>query len=60
MTMTHQRLFHDYLFIIIGVAFLLIAFVSIPSGKSSRVVGIIVGVLNVLVAVMDILHTPGH
>jgi len=54
--MSHDRMFHDCLFIVLGIAFLLIAFVAIPRGKSSRVVGIIVGLLNVFVAVMDILH----
>lgn len=54
--MSHPRLFHDCLFIILGIVFLLIAFVAIPRGNPSRVMGIIVGLLNVLVAVMDILH----
>lgn len=54
--MSHPRLFHDCLFIILGIVFLLIASVAIPRGKPSRVMGIIVGLLNVLVAVMDILH----
>ena len=58
--MAHPRLFHDYLFILLGITFLLIALLAIPRGKSSRVIGIIVGLLNVLVAVMDILHMPGH
>jgi succinate-acetate transporter protein len=57
--MSHPRFFHDCLFIVLGIAFLLIAVVAIPRGKASRVVGIIVGLLNVFVAIMDILHTPG-
>lgn len=58
--MEHSRLFHDYLFIIIGIAFLIIALRAIASSKAMRTAGIVLGVLNVLVAVMDILHTPGH
>ena len=57
--MSHHRIFHDSLFIVLGIIFLLIAFISIPRGKGSRVIGIIAGLLNVLVAVMDILHM-GH
>ena len=54
--MSHDRLFHDSLFIILGIAFLVIAFIAIPRGKSSRVIGMFIGALNVFVAVMDILH----
>ena len=73
--MNHERLFHDALFILIGLTWIIFSLrrerwsadpmtmTRVPEAKprrTARVVGIVLGFLNVFVALMDILHTPGH
>lgn len=71
--MPHDRLFHDALFILLGITWIVFSLrrerwlasptmtqLPGPRPRRARIVGVSLGLLNVFVAVMDILHTPGH
>jgi hypothetical protein len=72
--MPHDRLFHDVLFIAIGLSWIVFALRRerwsgdpatigrMPTLKQrrARIIGVLLGVLNIFIALMDIVHTPGH
>jgi hypothetical protein len=73
--MNHERVFHDALFILIGLTWIVYSLrrerwsadpttmTRVPEARprrTARLFGVVLGFLNVFVALMDILHTPGH
>jgi hypothetical protein len=71
--MPHDRLFHDALFILLGVTWIVFSLrrdrwlanatainqLPAPKPRRARIIGVSLGLLNIFVALMDILHTPG-
>jgi hypothetical protein len=68
--MNHDRLFHDALFILIGLTWIVFSLrrerwsgdpmtanrAPQPRPRRARTIGVVLGLLNVFVAVMDIIH----
>jgi hypothetical protein len=72
--MNHDRLFHDALFILIGLTWIVLSLrrdrwpadpmtvnrAPQPRPRRTRTIGIVLGLLNIFVAVMDIIHSIPH